>query len=94
MAIALGQIPPGHPGGQLPQDPVDHLAVVGPLATRAATFRQQRRDFGPGLIGEHTAADHATSHIKKLAATRTYNTAVRQTLVAGPEWRTWLVPVS
>jgi hypothetical protein len=35
-AVALRQIPPRRPGGQLPQDPVDHPAMVGPLATRAA----------------------------------------------------------
>jgi hypothetical protein len=54
--------------------------VVGPLATGPAGRRQQRSDFGPGLVGELVAADHATSHIQKLAAARTYNTAVRQAL--------------
>jgi len=38
------------------------------------------------------AADHATSHIAKLAATRTYNTAVRQALV-GRKHRGRLAPL-
>jgi hypothetical protein len=33
---------------------------------------QQRLDLSPGLISEHVAADHATSHIRELTATRTY----------------------
>src|SRR5919112_69485 len=59
--IALGQIPPRHPGGQLPQDSVDHLAMVGPLATRATVGWQQWGDLSPGLVSELVAADHATS---------------------------------
>jgi hypothetical protein len=70
--------PARHPGGQLPQNPVHHPAVVGPLATGTATCRQQGGDLGPGLVGELVAPDHATSHIKKLTATRPYNTS-RQT---------------
>jgi hypothetical protein len=54
-AIALGQVSPGHPCGQLPQDPVHHLAMVGPLPAGAAVGRQQRGDLRPGLIGELVA---------------------------------------
>jgi hypothetical protein len=38
--IALGQVPPGHPGSQLPQNSVQDLTMVGPLATRAAVGRR------------------------------------------------------
>jgi hypothetical protein len=31
------------------------------LAPGSAAGRQQRSDFGPGLVGEFVAADHATS---------------------------------
>jgi hypothetical protein len=55
--------------------------MVGPLATGPPGRGQQRGDFGPGLIGELVAADHATSHIEQLMAARPYNTAVRQALV-------------
>jgi len=44
-----------------------------PLATGATGRRQQRRNLGPGLVGEFVAADHVISHIEKLAAGRTYN---------------------
>jgi hypothetical protein len=54
--------------------------MVGPLATGPPGRGQQRGDFGPGLIGELVAADHATSHIEQLMAARPYNTAVRQAL--------------
>ena len=63
---------------------IEHLSVqpgtpvLSPLAARPPDRRQQRSNLSPGLIGELMAADHATSHIRELAAARTYNRAVRQ----------------
>lgn len=53
-AVALRQITPGTPGGQNPQDPVDHLPVLAPRATLPLRGRdgQQRRDDAPGGFGQ------------------------------------------
>src|SRR4029453_4336967 len=79
--IALGQVPPRHPGRKLPQDPVEHLAVVGPLAARPTIGRQQRGDLGPGLISELVAPDHPSSLAGSHRTRQTYQAAfVRQAL--------------
>ncbi len=44
--IPLRQITPPRPRAQLPQDPIDHLTVITPLATTTAT-RQHRLDPAP-----------------------------------------------
>jgi hypothetical protein len=57
-AVTLRQIPPRRSRAQLPQDPIDHLAVIPPLATTTPTTWQQRPDPGPRRIRQLTPANH------------------------------------
>jgi hypothetical protein len=57
-AVALGEVPPGRTGPQLPEDGVDHGAVVTPAAAATLVAGQQRCQLRPGLVGELSAADH------------------------------------
>lgn len=56
--IPFRQVPPRCPGPQLPQDPVDHLAVLPPPARPHPRLRQQRRDHRPRLVRQLTATHH------------------------------------
>ena len=56
--VALGQVAPRGPGAQLPQDRVDHLAVVTALTPTALDRWQQRLDPRPGLIGQLATPHH------------------------------------
>ena len=56
--VALGQVPPRCTGAQLPQDRVDHLAVITPPPTATLDRRQQRLDPCPGLIGQLPTPHH------------------------------------
>ena len=81
-AVALGQVPPGRAGAQLPQDAVDHRAVVAPTAAAAAVAWQQRRQLRPRRIGELSAANHCVSNLHQLKAYRaggSYQTPSGQT---------------
>ena len=56
--VSLGQVAPRSPGAQLPQDCVDHLAVITPPAASALDRWQQWFDPSPGLVGELTTSYH------------------------------------
>ena len=51
VPVPLGQVPPGGAGGQLPQHPVQHGAVIQPSPAPEWLSRQQRLDPLPGRIG-------------------------------------------
>ncbi|GAA4611163.1 hypothetical protein GCM10023195_47140 [Actinoallomurus liliacearum] len=51
VPIPLGQVPPRRAGGQLPQHPVQHGAVIQPPPAAGRLGRQQRLDPLPGRIG-------------------------------------------
>lgn len=57
--IALGHIPPGRPGPELPHDPVQDPAVIQPLAP-SQRLGQQRPDELPLGIGQLMATYHDT----------------------------------
>jgi hypothetical protein len=48
--VALREITPRGTGAQLPQDPVDHLPVIPPLATTTPATRQHSLDPRPRHI--------------------------------------------
>src|SRR5581483_8224186 len=56
-AVPLGHVAPGHAGGQLPDNPVEDLAMVlvGPAGPRPLG-RQQRRELGPLSVGKFMAS--------------------------------------
>jgi hypothetical protein len=57
-AVAVGEVPPGRAGAQLPQDPIDHPAMATPATAAALVAWQQRRKLRPCPIGELSATDH------------------------------------
>lgn len=56
--IPLRQVTPRRPGAQLPQDAVDHLAVIPPLAATTTATRQHGLDPRPRPISQFTPANH------------------------------------
>jgi hypothetical protein len=61
-SVPLGQVPPGRAGAQLPEDAVDHPAMVTPLAAAPPVGGQQRLKLGPCPIGELPAPNHPHLH--------------------------------
>jgi hypothetical protein len=57
-AVALGQVAPRGSGAQLPQDRVDHLAVITPPPAPALHRRQQWLDPGPCFLCQLATAYH------------------------------------
>jgi hypothetical protein len=58
--VAVGQIAPGRTSAQLPQDTIDHRAMIAPLAA-TPTHRQQWRDEPPSFLRQLAASDHVTT---------------------------------
>jgi hypothetical protein len=58
-AVTLRNLPPRRAGVQMPQDPIEHRAMITP-PTPAPRFarRQQRLDLRPRLIGQFLPSDH------------------------------------
>lgn len=60
VAVPLRQVPPRGTGGQLPQDPVQHRAVIGPPAAPDRPRGQKRLDPPPRRIGQLMPSHHDT----------------------------------
>src|SRR5262245_17071903 len=58
-SVALRQVAPRCTGAQLPQNSVDHLAVITPLAAATTPRRQQRLDTRPRRVGQLPTPNHA-----------------------------------
>jgi len=65
--VALREITPRSPSAQLPQDRVDHLPVIPPLAATTTATRQQRLDPRPRCIRQLAPPNHRPA---RLANTR------------------------
>src|SRR5215208_2256226 len=60
--VAGGQVAPGRPGPELPQDAVYGRAVVLPLLASPAVRGQKRRDTLPRLVRQLAPLYHSFSH--------------------------------